>query len=69
MVIEVTSGSAKGKVSQIINNIRPNTSKEVVLFIERNGGGTVEKELSKQGVKVFRDKEALIDYAKKIPQH
>jgi len=60
-VIEITAGGGKGKVGQILEKIKPNTNKEVILYAP-NLKGSVEKEAKKAGIKVFRREDDLVNY-------
>ena len=61
LVIEVTQGGGKGKASQILNKIQPETSKNVVIF-GPNLRPSVQKELANRGIKFFIKEENLISF-------
>jgi hypothetical protein len=66
-IIEVASGSGKGKNDQITNKLIPNSGgKEVILYGKPgNLSGALEKSLKGKGIKVFKDIDKLIEYIKK----
>lgn len=60
-VVEVTGGKGKGKFSQILNKVQPNTDKEVVLFAPYLKT-SVMKTLANSDIKVFTDANDLLKF-------
>ena len=67
VIIEVTSGQGKGKITQLIDRIIPNSgNKEVILFGPNIKGGIIKDLKRRIGdkVKVFRNTNELVKYLK-----
>jgi RHS repeat-associated protein len=62
-VIEVTKGGGKGKANQIKNKIQPETKKEVIIFGDKLKP-SVKKELKKQNIRFFENKDDMINAIK-----